>query len=187
MRIWTVGHSNLGIAAFTELLEAHGIGALVDVRAFPASRRYPHFSGDRLRAAWEDYHWLGKELGGYRKGAREDSPHTALEGMWRAYADHMEGAEFLAGIARLLAIAGERPAAIMCAERLWNECHRRHIADHLEAIDGVHVLHITGPGVPSRHRVDARARLDGARLDGDGARAVGARLVYDLGQQRKLF
>lgn len=174
-RIWTVGHSNLGIADFVALLEAHGIEALADVRAFPASRRYPHFSRDRLAAAWEDYHWLGKELGGYRKSARADSPHTALEGMWRAYADHMEGGEFRAGIARLLAIASERPTAVMCAERLWNECHRRHIADHLVAIEGVEVLHITGASPPDPHRVDPRARLDGARL------------LYDLGRQRDLF
>jgi uncharacterized protein (DUF488 family) len=175
VRIRTVGHSNLGIAAFTGLLKAHGIGALVDVRAFPVSRRYPHFSGDRLAAAWEDYHWLGKELGGYRKSAREGSPHAALEGMWRAYADHMDGGEFRAGIARLLAIARERPTAVMCAERLWNECHRRHIADHLVAIEGVEVLHITGSGPADPHRIDPRARTDGARL------------VYDLGCQRQLF
>ncbi|HEX5135917.1 MAG TPA: DUF488 domain-containing protein [Planctomycetota bacterium] len=175
MRIWTVGHSNLGIAGFVVLLEAHGIEALADVRAFPRSTRWPHFSGDRLAAAWEDYHWLGKELGGYRKEVRNSSPHVALDGMWRAYADHMEGEAFRAGIARLLAIARERPAAIMCAERLWNDCHRRHIADHLAGIEGVDVLHITGSGPPDPHRVDPRARVDGARL------------VYDLGTQRDLF
>jgi uncharacterized protein (DUF488 family) len=181
VRISTVGHSNLGIAAFTDLLRAHGIEALVDVRAFPVSRRHPHFSGDRLAAAWADYHWLGAQLGGYREDVRADSPHTALEGMWRAYADHMEGEEFLAGIARLLAIARDRPVAVMCAERLWNECHRRHIADHLVAIEGVEVLHIAGPGPPDRpsppdpHRVDPRARVDGASL------------VYDVGKQREMF
>ena len=100
--LWTVGHSSLGIAAFMDLLRAHGIEALLDVRAFPVSRRYPHFSGDRLAAAWEDYHWLGQELGGYRKDVRLDSPHTALDGMWRAYADHMETKEFRAGIARVM-------------------------------------------------------------------------------------
>lgn len=175
MRILTVGHSNLGIAEFVALLEAYRIEALADVRAFPVSRRYPHFSGDRLAAAWADYHWLGKELGGYRESAREDSPHTALEGMWRAYADHMEGPEFRAGIARLLALAAGRPTAVMCAERTWHDCHRRHIADHLVAIEGIDVLHITGTSAPDPHRVDPRARLDGTRL------------VYDLGRQRQLF
>ena len=175
MRIYTVGHSNVDLAAFVAPLEAHGIKALVDVRAFPTSRRWPHFSGDRLAAAWADYHWLGKELGGYRKSARADSPHTALEGMWRAYADHMETAGFRTGIARLLALARERPTAILCAERGWHDCHRRHIADHLVAIEGVEVLHIADASPPDPHRVDPRARLDGTRL------------VYDLGQQRDLF
>ena len=59
VQVLTVGHSNLGLRAFVALLEAHRIEALVDVRAFPVSRRYPHFSRDRLAAAWEDYHWLG--------------------------------------------------------------------------------------------------------------------------------
>ena len=175
MRVYTVGHSNVGIGAFVALLEAHGIKALADVRAFPVSRRYPHFSGDRLAAAWADYHWLGKELGGYRKSAREDSPHIALEGMWRAYADHMEGAAFREGIGRLLALAAERPTAILCAERTWNECHRRHIADHLVAIEGVETLHITGTSTPDPHHLDPRARVDGTRL------------VYDRGRQRDLF
>jgi len=175
MRIHTCGHSNVDLDAFLALLRAHGIEALVDVRAFPRSRRWPHFSGDRLAAAWPDYHWLGKELGGYRKGAREDSPHRTLDGMWRAYAEHMESAAFLDGIARLLAIARERPTAIMCAERSWKECHRRHIADHLVAIERVETLHITGAGPPDPHHVDSRARVDGTRL------------VYDRGEQRDLF
>ncbi len=175
MRVHTVGHSNVDLRAFVALLGAHAIRTLVDVRAFPVSRRYPHFSGDRLAAAWADYHWLGKELGGYRESARGDSPHTALEGMWRAYADHMEGAEFRQGISRLLALAADRPTAIMCAERGWHECHRRHIADHLVAIEGVETLHIMGPSAPDPHHVDPRARLDGTRL------------VYDVGRQRQLF
>ncbi len=175
LRVFTVGHSNVDLATFLALLRAHRIEALADVRAFPTSRRCTHFSGDRLAAAWADYHWLGKKLGGYRKSAREDSPHTALEGMWRAYANHMESAEFREGIARLLALAADRPTAMMCAERGWHDCHRRHIADHLVAIEGVETLHITGESAPDPHDVDPRARIDGTRL------------VYDQGRQRELF
>jgi len=47
VRVYTVGHSNVDLGVFVALLEAHGIKALVDVRAFPRSRRWPHFSGDR--------------------------------------------------------------------------------------------------------------------------------------------
>jgi uncharacterized protein (DUF488 family) len=175
MRVYTVGHSNVHLASFVALLQAHGIAALVDVRAFPTSRRWPHFSRDRLAAAWPDYHWLGEPLGGYRKSVREDSPHTALEGGWRAYADHMETAAFREGIARLLALAGERPTAILCAEKQWTRCHRRHIADHLVAIERGEVLHITDAGPPAPHRLDPRARVE------DG------RLVYSLARQADLF
>jgi uncharacterized protein (DUF488 family) len=175
VRVWTVGHSNGDLSAFLALLRAHAIETLVDVRAFPVSRRYPHFSGDRLAAAWPGYVWLGKALGGYRKSARGESPHAALSGMWRAYADHMESPEFRAGIERLLALAEERPTAVMCAERTWHECHRRHIADHLVAIERVETFHVANLGPPAPHRVDPRARVDGTRL------------VYDRGLQPDLF
>jgi uncharacterized protein (DUF488 family) len=177
--VWTVGHSNVALAGFLGLLRAHRVAVVADVRAFPVSRRWPHFSRERLEPALREegiaYAWLGRELGGYRKEERADSPHTALQGMWRAYADHMEGPEFRAGIARLLALARERPAAVLCAEREWERCHRRHIADHLVALAGVETLHITGEGPPAPHRVDPRARVSGDRL------------LYDLARQRELF
>jgi uncharacterized protein (DUF488 family) len=175
VRVFTVGHSNRDLRELVALLQGHGIETLVDVRAFPASRRWPHFSRERLAAAWPDYHWLGKELGGYRKPERPDSPHTTLEGMWQAYADHMESPGFREGIARLLELARQRPTTFLCAERLWHDCHRRHIADHLVAIEGVETLHIVDSGPPHPHLVDPRARL------------LGTRLVYDVGKQGDLF
>lgn len=53
--LWTVGHSTRSIEEFIALLQAHGIRLLVDVRAFPFSRRYPQFNtqplADDLRKA----------------------------------------------------------------------------------------------------------------------------------------
>lgn len=43
---------------------------LIDVRAFPVSRRHPQFSREplaaTLQAAGIAYHWQGRALGGYR-------------------------------------------------------------------------------------------------------------------------
>ena len=88
---------------------------------------------------------------------------------FRAYADHMETAEFRDELARLEALARERPTAIVCAEAVPWRCHRQLIADALVA-RGHEVRHITGPAAPEPHRLTPFARL------------MGDRLVYDGGQ-----
>jgi uncharacterized protein (DUF488 family) len=69
--IWTIGHSNRSLATFLELLNDHGIEALVDVRSFPTSK-IEHFKKEQMEK-WlpkhgVEYLWFGKELGGYRHG-----------------------------------------------------------------------------------------------------------------------
>ena len=39
--LWTIGHSTHTLEAFVALLRHHGIEGVVDVRAFPGSRRHP--------------------------------------------------------------------------------------------------------------------------------------------------
>lgn len=144
------------------MVRAHDVEVLCDVRAQPFSRRHPHFDRGSLEAAFPCV-WLGKELGGLRRDARPDSPHVAL-GEFRAYADHMETAEFREGIARLLAIASERRTAFLCAEKDWRSCHRSFIADHLVAISGVGVHHILSEHAADPHRLRREARLQEGRL-----------------------
>jgi uncharacterized protein (DUF488 family) len=120
VRLWTIGHGARETGELVGLLRLHGVRALCDVRAFPRSRRHPRFDHAALEAALTDagiaYYWLGRELGGFRAGARVASPHVALD-VFRGYADHMEGELFREGVARLLALAREAPVAFLCAER----------------------------------------------------------------------
>jgi uncharacterized protein (DUF488 family) len=102
--------------------------------AFPASRRHPHFAREPLAAALAArgvaYAWL-PALGG-RRDPKPESPHAAWRNAsFRAYADHMDGAEFQEGLADLLRLAGERRVAVMCAESVPWRCHRQLIADLL--------------------------------------------------------
>jgi uncharacterized protein (DUF488 family) len=46
--IHTIGHSTRDLANFSAALQAHDIKLLVDIRAFPVSRRLPHFNRERL-------------------------------------------------------------------------------------------------------------------------------------------
>ncbi|HEX6439922.1 MAG TPA: DUF488 domain-containing protein, partial [Candidatus Binatia bacterium] len=90
--VHTIGHSTRTIGAVIELLKAHRIDLVVDVRRWPASRRLPHFNREALNNALKlegiDYIWRG-DLGGFRKPA-SDSPNTAWRvGAFRAYADFM--------------------------------------------------------------------------------------------------
>ncbi len=167
--IYTVGHSTRSWEEFTQLLSAYGIQAVADVRAFPSSRKFPHFSREALAQGLEragmEYLWLGRELGGYRRhGLGAASPNTAWRaGGFRNYADHMLGEEFARGIERLLALARRKTTALLCAERFWWRCHRRLISDYLVA-QGHRVVHILEEGRATEHRLPPFARVEAGRV-----------------------
>ncbi|EMI16825.1 protein containing DUF1130, partial [Rhodopirellula maiorica SM1] len=48
IEIWTIGHSNLPLDDFVELLQQHNIELVCDIRRFPGSRKFPHFGQDSL-------------------------------------------------------------------------------------------------------------------------------------------
>jgi uncharacterized protein (DUF488 family) len=133
---FTVGHSTRPSEELLTLLREAGSRHLVDVRAFPSSRRHPQFNRDALRE------WLPEAgiqythlpaLGG-RRNPVPDSPNGGWrERAFQGYADHMATSDFQEGLAQLEALAREVPTAIMCAEAVWWRCHRRLISDALVA------------------------------------------------------
>lgn len=169
MVVYTIGHSTRSLAELIDLLRQARIHALADIRAFPSSARNPQFEKNVLAAALREagltYRWLGSALGGYRKRADPDSPHTALKSQgFRNYADHMGTEAFRLGVAELLALAETTRVAIMCAERLWWRCHRSLVSDYLVACCGVEVVHIVGSGQTEPHRLHRAARTSAGRL-----------------------
>src|SRR5687767_10965285 len=96
----TVGHGTLPAETFSGLLAGAGLGRVVDVRSFPGSRHNPQYGREEMERwlpdAGIDYRWL-RALGGRRRPVAA-SRHIALQhDAFRAYADHMETPEFLAG------------------------------------------------------------------------------------------
>jgi uncharacterized protein (DUF488 family) len=165
--LYTIGHSTRSIEELIRVLRMHGIQTLVDIRAFPASRRLPHFNREALEqslpTAGIRYVWMNG-LGGYRKKSREDSPNTALRNAsFRNYADYMLTPEFEESIETLLRLAENSLTAYMCAERVWFQCHRMLVSDWLVA-HGHTVLHIDAEGPPKPHRMTAEARLIGNQV-----------------------
>lgn len=164
MGIWTIGHSTSNFSEFVAALAAHQIQLLADVRAFPASRRYPHFNRAQLEAelpkAGIAYQWFGVALGGRRTPSR-DTAHIALHNKsFRGYADHMLTPQFHNAILDLLDRAAISRTAIMCAEKLWWRCHRSMISDYLTGICGHEVLHLHDARRIESHRLNRLARIE---------------------------
>ncbi|HYG82587.1 MAG TPA: DUF488 domain-containing protein [Pyrinomonadaceae bacterium] len=161
VNVYTVGHSTKTIAEFLVPLSGYGIGALADVRRFPASRRHPHFNRERLDASLEraGIEYLPLPAWGGRRRPTPDSRNTAWRNdSFRGYADHMDSDEFRSGVGRLLDCARAKRTAIMCSELLWWRCHRALVSDFLKA-RGVTVVHILGPDKSAEHPYTSAARL----------------------------
>jgi uncharacterized protein (DUF488 family) len=179
--IYTIGHSTHSQDAFQQMLAAHGIRRLVDIRRYPGSRRYPQFSKDALSqwlpdAGIEYVHELA--LGGRRKPA-EDSPNSYWRNQqFRAYADYMGTAEFQKALADLVNRAKAQPTAIMCAEAVPWRCHRNLVADALtaRAHDVLHIMSAT--------KLDRHVLNPAAHVDTDGTIVYRAELANE---QRELF
>ncbi len=165
--LYTIGHSTRPLEELVGALHAHQIRTLVDIRAFPMSRRLPQFNRDSLEqsvpAAAIRYIWM-KALGGYRKAILDESPNIALRNdSFRNYADYMLTPEFEQAIGEVIGLAEQSPTAYMCAERVYFRCHRMLVSDWLVA-HGHEVRHIDGTGPVKPHKLMAEARLVGGRL-----------------------
>jgi len=195
MTIYTIGHSTRGFDELVAALRGHGITTLVDIRSFPVSRRMPHFNREYLRVELPKrgiaYVWL-QALGGRRKRVLKDSPNRALRNQsFRNYADYMMTEEFERGMVELRVVAqtddptlssaaaddqngaaSKGGAAIMCAERVYFQCHRMLVSDYLTA-HGHTVLHIDDERRPvEQHSLMAEARLVDGKLVYDGGKRL---------------
>ncbi len=153
--IYTIGHSTRTIEQFLDMLKAHDIQEVVDVRTVPKSRRNPQFGQDALATSLKDagieYTHL-KKLGGLRRPAR-DSINTGWQNeSFRGFADYMATTEFQEGLRELEDIAKGKRVAIMCAEAVTWRCHRSLIADAL-VTQGWQVLHIQSKKTAKPHEL----------------------------------
>ena len=165
MPLFTIGHSTRELNEFLELLRAHRIERIVDVRRYPGSRRHPHFGSESLRLSLAEHaiaYRHAPELGGRRR-----SDVASLNTFWRsdsfrAYADYMDTPAFRGALARVLEEAELERTAVMCAEAVPWRCHRNLISDAVVAL-GTPVEHIIDAGAPQSHVLNpgARVRSDG--------------------------
>ena len=174
--ILTVGHSTRPIEEFEDLLLAHGVKQLVDVRTIPRSLHNPQFNGDCLPGSLKEAgiryrHMPG--LGGLRLGRRDSINSGWRNARFRGFADYMQTPDFEDALNELIRIAKTRPTAIMCAEAVPWRCHRSLIADAL-LVRGIGVAEIASRTRTRAHILTPWARVKRKRLTYPAPLAAGS-------------
>lgn len=155
INVYTIGHSNRPVDEFIDLLNAHRIQVVVDVRSMPYSQYTAQFNREQLtqslRAQGIDYAFAGEYLGGrpkdpacYKNGQLPDGKANYLKLV--NYPKVAQQPWYQKGIGRLLELAAERRTAIMCSEEDPSHCHRHHLIATTLLEHGVGVRHLRGDG-----------------------------------------
>jgi uncharacterized protein (DUF488 family) len=161
LTIMTIGHSTRTWEVFLDLLRAHGVERVVDVRSIPRSKHNPQFDQETLRkklhGARIGYVHLRK-LGGLRHAQRDSLNMGWRTISFRGFADYMQTSEFNVGLQRLIKLAHHKRSALMCAEAVPWRCHRSLIADAL-TVQGIRVEDIM-----SKTRSQTHSRISFGRV-----------------------
>ena len=164
--IFTIGHSTRPIDVFIGLLQAHGVGRLVDIRTMPRSRHNPQFNredfAESLAKAHIQYtHIAG--LGGLRHTTAASPNKGWRNTSFRGYADYMQTPEFDSSLQEAIALAEQEQIALMCAEAVPWRCHRSMVADAL-IVRGIEVEEIVNNEQRQPHKLTSFAKVEGLRI-----------------------
>lgn len=164
--IFTVGYSTHPLEFFIDLLKAHDIEMVIDIRTIPKSRYNPDYSEDSLEASLKKnkiaYKHI-KELGGLRHTTKESVNTGWINPSFRGFADYMQTAEFLKGLQKLEKLAKKKRCVLMCAEGVPWRCHRSLIADAL-TVQKWKVFHIQSKKTAKPHQLTAFLRIKKGQL-----------------------
>jgi uncharacterized protein (DUF488 family) len=156
-RLFTIGHSNLGMEDLLSALIRHEIKVLCDVRSRPGSFRYPQFNREpleaRLVSARIHYEFYGDQLGG-----RPLDPAYYLANGLVDYVARRGAPDFLQAVDRMLAASRQNNTVMMCAEEDPLHCHRFMLICPAVVQRGVTPTHLRRGGVTEQHR-DVEDRL----------------------------
>jgi uncharacterized protein (DUF488 family) len=143
----TIGYEGATVDAVLRALLEAGVRHLVDVRAVPRSRK-PGFSKRQLAAALEqaglrytNLRALGTPPDGRLAARRGDTPT-----MQRIFRAHMQDGMAQAELALARQMAAEAPCCLLCFERDAACCHRRLVAEMIQAEPARDLLAALEPG-----------------------------------------
>ena len=140
--IYTIGYGNRSVDEFIDVLQAHEIAYLIDVRSAPYSRYKPEFSREPLEAELQRhgirYVFMGDTLG----GRPDDEDCYDVNGKVD-YAKMKVTERYLSGIQRLqTAFAQQQRVVLMCSEGKPENCHRSKLIGETLEEQNIRVIHI---------------------------------------------
>jgi uncharacterized protein (DUF488 family) len=183
-RILTIGHSTRPIEEFIELLRAHAVTCLVDVRTVPRSRHNPLYNRDELALSLKPAgitYLHCPALGGLRKTSTKSINTGWRNTSFRGYADYMQTEEFRCAVDHLIELAVHDRLALMCAEAVPWRCHRSLIADAL-LVRGMATEDIRSTTQRMPHRLTPFARVRGTRIVYPPQKSALSGVLPDAGQ-----
>ena len=137
-KAFLIGHGNIEIEKFINLLKEKRIETLVDVRSVPYSKFASQFNRENLKMILAEnginYVYMGEILGGRQPGG---------------FDKYMKSNQFGKGITILEEGIGYSTSAIMCSEIDYTKCHRRFIGSKLND-EGFIVEDISKEGISEK-------------------------------------
>lgn len=141
--LWSLGHSNITIDEFIDLVRSRDIDVIADVRSMPFSKYTPHFNQELLKKSLEAagirYRFMGDSLGG-----RPPEPEMYDEEGHVLYSKLAKNYRFKAGLEQLCIDSEKYRIAMMCSEESPQKCHRRLLISRVLIDQGVETRHIRG-------------------------------------------
>jgi uncharacterized protein (DUF488 family) len=149
--IYSIGHSNLDVQGFIDLLKKNGVDCLVDIRSIPQSRFCPQFNKTRLEAVLREngiqYLYEGASLGGRIK----DIDCFIDKKLPEKKTDFAKSIDynvlktkswFNEGIRRVIELNAKNTPALMCMEEDPDKCHRSILVGRRLEEEGIRFIHI---------------------------------------------
>ncbi len=161
--LWTIGHSNHPVEYFLDMLTAHHITAVADVRSNPYSIVAAQFNREEIQDALRKrriyYVYLGEEL-----GPRSPDP-ACYENKRVVYARLAATPAFAKGIERLKKGMQLHRIALLCSEKDPILCHRMVlICRYLSRDPGLSIHHILEDGSIEEHAASEHRLMDKFRI-----------------------
>jgi uncharacterized protein (DUF488 family) len=141
--LWSMGHSNVSIDEFIDLVRWGEIQVIADVRSMPFSKYTPQFNKEQLIASLSKagirYQFMGDSLGG-----RPPELELYDEEGHVLYSELAKNFRFKNGLEQLCINAEKDRIAMMCSEESPQNCHRRLLISRVLADQGIKIQHIRG-------------------------------------------
>lgn len=151
----TIGYSGCELQHFLDTLVDHGIDILIDIREIPISRKRG-FSKTALSTALvaRGIEYVHMAVLGSPKALRHEVRDTQdYRTFFTGVKRHLRSSDSRAALDKVVTIATNRRACLMCFCSDWNWCHRKCVVEILGERSPLRFEHLTLPSPAAKpHR-----------------------------------